>query len=436
MSDHHDDPSADPTETLAQSGVYLVHTGILRPVGGGDGVRIGDRPILVGRGEGCDLRLYEPTVSLSHAIFEGTRDGVLVTDDSSSNGTFVGGGARVTGSVLLVGPGELRLGKAVLRYEPGLREAANDHPGRFGDLVGATAVMRRVFHRLERAALSGLSVLLYGETGTGKEAAAQALHVASGRRGPFSMVNCAASSEAHIEAELFGQVKGFMGATEDRPGFFQRARGGTLLVVEVGDLSPALQAKFLRAINTGQVMPVGSQVPVDVDVRTVYATHRDLPAAVRKDEFRKDLYFRIAEIPIELPPLRKRLEDLPLLVPALLRERRRPDVTLDSSAMAALRRQEWPGNLRELGSVLAEAAAFSSRSVLTAADFPWDGVAAGDETEYREHMKARAREYFLALHRELDGNVSAMARRSGCTRAKIAALLRSYGLTERPHQRH
>jgi transcriptional regulator with GAF, ATPase, and Fis domain len=238
-----------------------------------------------------------------------------------------------------------------------------EYPGRFG-MIGASPGMVRVFDLVERVAPSDVPVLVLGETGTGKELVAQALHRASPRRAkPMLAENCAALPATLLESELFGHKKGsFTGAIADRPGHFVAADGGTLFLDEVGDMPLEMQAKLLRVLEQGEVRPVGSNKTVHVDVRVVAATNKDLAAMAARKEFRTDLYYRLKVLEIELPPLRERPGDVALLVrflTARFAHESRRAIELDPEAEAALGRFAWPGNVRQLENELRRAVALS-----------------------------------------------------------------------------
>lgn len=222
--------------------------------------------------------------------------------------------------------------------------------GADGGLVGGSPPMQAVFKQIAIAAPTDLPVLVTGETGTGKELAARAIHAHSRRRErPMVVVNLAALAPGVAESELFGHVKGaFTGASSDRKGLFELADGGTLLLDEIAESQPEVQVKLLRAIETGEIWPVGGQAPRKIDVRLIAATNRHLPAAIAAGEFRGDLYHRLRAFPIEMPPLASRLEDLEPLVEAFLGRRRAGGVGVDAAFLEALARRPWPGNVREL----------------------------------------------------------------------------------------
>jgi transcriptional regulator with PAS, ATPase and Fis domain len=214
--------------------------------------------------------------------------------------------------------------------------------------------MVELFAKLQRYAPTPMSMVIQGETGTGKERVAQAIHDASPRRDkPFVAINCAADADTLLEAELFGHVRGaFTGADRARDGLFVEADGGTLLFDEVGEMSSAMQAKLLRVLENQEVRPVGTGRSRKVNVRTLFATHVDLRHAVNRGSFREDLYFRMAQVTVEIPPLRKRMGDLPVLIEDILEQLGRPDMKVDEQGMSALVGHSWSGNIRQLRTVL------------------------------------------------------------------------------------
>jgi two-component system NtrC family response regulator len=219
----------------------------------------------------------------------------------------------------------------------------------FSHMVGVSDAMQQVFETVRRVATSDATILLEGESGTGKELIARAIHHGSERReGPFVAINCAAIPAELLESELFGHVKGaFTGAVKDRAGKFAQADGGTLFLDEVGELAPEMQPKLLRALQEREVEPVGGATR-KIDVRVVAATNRDLDAAMAAGEFREDLYYRLAVVPVRLPPLRERRDDLPLLIRHFATRQGAPEVEFSPAALAALTAYDWPGNVREL----------------------------------------------------------------------------------------
>ncbi|MEN8181310.1 MAG: sigma-54 dependent transcriptional regulator [Myxococcota bacterium] len=274
-----------------------------------------------------------------------------------------------------------------------LRREVSGH-SRLGRMIGRSTGMREVFHTIERVASSRASVLISGESGTGKELVARALHDLSPRKdAPFVVVNCAAIPETLLESELFGHERGaFTDARERRIGRFEAASGGTLFLDEIAEMAPALQAKLLRALQERSVERLGSSQPIDVDVRFVAATNRDLDRDVAQGRFRADLYYRVAVVPIPLPPLRERREDVRLLVGEFLTraaaQAGREPLQLDTEALAALERYAWPGNVRELENVIERAVTLSEGSQLGLSDLPASILQAEQLEALREGVRA------------------------------------------------
>jgi DNA-binding NtrC family response regulator len=280
---------------------------------------------------------------------------VRVVDLESTNGTWYQG-AKVgdvelpDGAVLTLGEAEIEVQRATQTKLSPAGEGLGDH-----GLVGGGEAMAQVFDLVRAAAPTSISVLLRGESGTGKEVVARAVHALSGRRGEFVVFDAAATSPEMIQSQLFGHRKGaFTGADTAREGAFRKAHGGTLFLDELGELPLDLQPRLLRALERREVTPLGSDTPVKVDVRLVAATHRDLEAMVAEGSFREDLYHRLAVFPVDLPPLRDRLEDLPELCRHLLGDIG-ASATISDEALARLRQSPWPGNVRALRNALERA---------------------------------------------------------------------------------
>jgi len=329
--------------------------------------------------------------------------------------------------------------------------------GQFGRMLGASAAMRRVFEMAERVAPTDATILILGESGTGKDLLAQEIHARSPRAGKaFVAVNCAALPENLIESELFGYERGaFTGAAQQRKGKFELASGGTLFLDEIGDMNPVTQAKVLRALENRKIERLGGSQSIDVDVRVISATHRDLPAEIAAGRFREDLYYRLRVVTLELPPLRAHKEDLPLLADVFLeqlgvrhagqaRDGRRARLSADAAAL--VRRYDWPGNVRELRNALERALVLSTGDEITAADLPDEvrdntasagapGNGAGNlcsgESDFRE---AKRRFEVAFLKRKLEEhkwNVSRTAAEIGLHRQSLQEKLRELGL-QRP----
>lgn len=304
--------------------------------------------VVVGAATGAQLVVNDRTVSRLHAELDPRPDGLWIRDLGSRNGTFVRGVFVI--EARLSSEREVRLGSVTLRISPEAQPALSSpwSGESFGALLGTSVAMRRLFATLSRVAPLDYSVLVQGETGTGKELAARAIHDASARRaGPFVVVDCAAIPETLFESQLFGHVRGaFTGAVSARVGDFEAASGGTLFLDEVGELPASMQPKLLRALESRTVRRVGETQMRPVDVRIVSATHRDLLAMINANSFREDLYFRLAAIPVTVPPLRDRLADVPLLVKRFLPPGH--DGILPAELAADLAARRWPGNVREL----------------------------------------------------------------------------------------
>jgi PAS domain S-box-containing protein len=304
----------------------------------------------------------------------------------------------------------------------------------FAGMVGRSEGMRRVFRLVEQVASAEVTVLILGESGTGKEMVARALHRLSGRRaGPFEAINCAALPEALLESELFGHVKGaFTGALRERIGRIEAASGGTLFLDEVGELSPATQAKLLRFLQSHEIQRVGENATRTADVRVLAATNRDLARAVSEGAFREDLYYRIRVIPIHLPPLRERREDIPLLATQLLEgiatARGRPAMSLAPSAQQRLLRHAWPGNVRELANALEYAVAIAPGRRIRPEDLPPE--LSGGRTRYSsgEQGTQDEAERLREALRQSGGNRSTAARALGMDRVTLYRKLKKLGL--------
>lgn len=400
--------------------------------------------VVIGTAPECELVLSDDRVSARHVAIERSEEAFLVRDLDSTNGTFFEG-SRVVLAMLRVGSA-LKLGRTVLRIVPNARplEIVPSKSRRFGDLVGESLAMREVFAVLELAAASDVTLLLEGETGTGKELAARALHHASARRrGPFVAVDCGALPEQLLDSELFGHAKGaFTGAIGDRAGLFVGANGGTLFLDELDGAPTATQARLLRVLEERAVRPVGGDVTRAVDVRVVAACHGPLQRRVSDGRFRADLYYRLAVLTLVLPPLRARREDLPMLVAELLRRRGMDGGPISGPGFDALVSHSWPGNVRELRNVIDRAIALAP----TAKSFEelqiglTPNVAADTAVPIRsdlEFSQAKSavlhdfeRRYLRDVFNRCNGNVSATARDAGLDRKHARTLLRKYGLLE------
>jgi transcriptional regulator with GAF, ATPase, and Fis domain len=401
--------------------------------------------IRVGARRGADLVLTDGKVSRTHFEIRLDPQGYRVRDLESTNGTFVSG-LRVTD--VYVPPGaSIYAGDTRLRFDPldDSVEVALSSADRFGGMVGRSVVMRELFARLATVAPTDATVLVTGETGTGKELVAEALHESSARKGgPFVVLDCGAIPANLMESETFGHERGaFTGATATHAGAFERADGGTLFLDEIGELPLEMQPKLLRALERKEIRRVGGTKMLQVNIRVVAATNRDLAVEVNKGRFREDLFYRLAVAHLAVPPLRERREDIPLLVDHILaglpdgRERGPRPETIE-----LMKRHEWPGNVRELRNVLERAVLFrqpvQEPSVVMPAAPPESGAASDlrvpvDPTvpfklAKQDMIDEFERRYVRALLDAHGGNISAAARAAGIDRMSIHKILNRLGM--------
>ena len=336
---------------------------------------LGDR-CSIGKAPENDLVLSDDTVSRKHCELVREGSSVRVRDLESTNGVRVDG-TRVKDAVL--SPGAiLKVGEVEIAVRPAEKrqDILPSEKSSFGPALGQSLAMRTIFGVLERIAPTEATVLLMGETGTGKDVLARAIVEHSSRKnGPFVVVDCGAVSYSLLESELFGHERGaFTGAVASRQGAFELADGGTLFLDEIGEMAPGLQAKLLRVLETRTFRRVGGSVDITVDVRVVAATHRDVKRAVAEGRFREDLFFRLNVVPIDLPALRERPEDIPLLadhfIARFCRELGRAPARLEAHALEALRGYAWPGNVRELRNVMERVVLLEAEDVILPEHLP------------------------------------------------------------------
>ena len=404
--------------------------------------------IRVGKAPENDLVIADETVSRVH--FEIVRDvkGYLVRDMKSTNGTFLDS-AEVkeaylrAGSVIKAGEVELKFTPFEERIEilPSEKEA-------LGEMVGKSPAMREIFGLVEKIAPTDATVLIEGETGTGKDMIARTLHQLSPRADkPFIVVDCGAVAGTLIESELFGHEKGaFTGAVAARQGAFELAAGGTIFLDELGELSLDLQPKLLRVLEQRELRRVGGQKIVKVDIRVIAATRKDLRSEVEKGKFREDLYFRLNVVPITAPSLRERREDIPLLIDSMLKKLAPDGAHLTENTRAALMAHDWPGNVRELRNVIERALALGADPGMLVAPLGNEhtssakGVQLRDQIEFEPGVSFRdtkekwnelfERRYLTWLIKRADGNISKAARDADMDRKYLHKLLRKYGITD------
>ncbi|MDU3076674.1 MAG: two-component system response regulator GlrR [Mixta calida] len=302
-------------------------------------------------------------------------------------------------------------------------------------IVTRSPLMQRLLEQAHMVAQSDVSVLINGQSGTGKEVLAKAIHAASPRAGkPFIAINCGALPEQLLESELFGHAKGaFTGAVSAREGLFQAAEGGTLFLDEIGDMPQTLQVKLLRVLQERKVRPLGSNRDLDIDVRILSATHRDLPKAMERQEFREDLFYRLNVVSLKIPALHERAEDIPLLANHLLRqaaERHKPFVrSFSTDAMKRLMTASWPGNVRQLVNVIEQCVALTSTPVISEALV--EQALAGENTALPTFVEARHQfelNYLRKLLQMTKGNVTNAARLAGRNRTEFYKLLARHEL--------
>jgi DNA-binding NtrC family response regulator len=399
------------------------------------------RQLIVGTHAPSELILTDPHVSRQHLRIDVGNEYKL-KDLGSTNGTRVGG-VRVREALLDDGA-VIELGSTRMRFSVGgsptrIELAADDG---FEGLIGRSVAMRELFAMLAKVAVTDAAVLIQGETGTGKERVARAVHARSKRASkPFVVFDCAAVPPTLIESELFGHEKGaFTGATDKRPGVFERAEGGTVFLDELGELALELQPKLLRVLESNEVFRVGASKPTPIDARVVAATNRDLSARVSEGKFREDLYFRLAVVTLEVPPLRERREDVPLLAAHFARDR----VGAGGGGRGwetifeFMKAHDWPGNVRELRNVVERAVIMSDPGLL--AGDPLDALAElrkKAEPAMRKRVSLRAyrdqaeREYLEDLLRSVDGDLDQASEIAELHRKSLERLLREHGIKRR-----
>ncbi len=408
----------------------------------------------VGSREGNDVELTDPAVSRVHFEIAADEHGFRLRDLESTNGTFVDG---YRAQDVYLRPGSvIRAGDTELRFEPTQAEAdvpASDAE-RFGPLVGRSVKLRELFATLERAAPTDATVLVEGETGTGKELVAQAVHGRSRRSGgPFVVFDCASVPANLVESELFGHEKGaFTGAGERRIGRLEEADGGTLFLDELGELPLDLQPKLLRALESREVRRVGGREHIPVDIRIVAATNRDLAREVNRGAFREDLYYRLAVVRVELPALRERRDDVRLLVEHFVR-RALPDDGeraarilngISEENWRRLEKHPWPGNVRELRNVIERTLALSQAGEQPSLEPPTTPPRAGAAPRggapaapavdldrpfvdlKQETLAAFEESYLTGQLDRHGGNISRAAAASGIDRMYFKRLLKKY----------
>jgi transcriptional regulator with GAF, ATPase, and Fis domain len=427
--------------------VLLVVTGSAR----GRRVKFGER-VSIGKAPDNDLVLSDDTVSRHHCVLERGASGIVVRDLGSTNHTRVG---RTTVAEATIEPGStITIGNVelLLRAEPNRAQILPSETPRFGDVIGPSLAMRSIFGLLDRIAPTDACVLIEGETGTGKDILSRAIHEKSAHREhEFLVVDCGAISYNLIESELFGHERGaYTGAVATRQGAFELAGRGTVFLDEVGELPLDVQPKLLRVLESGEFRRVGGNKTLRTEARIIAATKRNLREEVERGKFREDLYFRLSVVPITVPPLRQRREDIPALVERFLEHARRrvpsaSQVTLSRETLAALSAHDWPGNVRELRNVLDRAiyvAAAGGEHEVRLVDLPVSASPNGSapqaypafdadksyreiRTDFEADFERRYVSWLLDRHA---GNISAAAREAKMDRKHLYDLARKHGL--------
>jgi DNA-binding NtrC family response regulator len=399
--------------------------------------------ITVGTAPGNDLALTDDRVSRYHLELARRHDRIVVSDCGSTNGTAIG--AISVERALIPAGTVLSIGRTSLRVSDAGTVTIALHPeDSLGRLRGRSPALRQLMARIERSARTGVSVLLLGETGTGKEVIAHAIHEASPRASKrFETVDCGALLPTLVASELFGHEQGaFTGADRQHIGAFERAHGGTLFLDEVGELPAALQAALLGALERRRFRRVGGSTEIAVDVRLVAATHRDLRAEVNKGSFRQDLYYRLAVLLLRVPPLRERVDDIPVLAQHFLREAGSAedvDVLIPANVMKQLEMHHWPGNVRELRNLVEATLAMGEAPNL--AETWGEPVASVGPSRFPEQVfalsykDARARvltefeiEYVRRVMERAKGNAAQAARLAAMDRSYLFDLIKRHGL--------
>jgi DNA-binding NtrC family response regulator len=396
--------------------------------------------VSVGSAPSNTLVLTDPTVSRHHFVLQIGPDGVVVRDLDSTNGTAVAG-YRV-GSAYLKPGATITVGLTTLRFDEladEIREPLSE-VDYFGRAIGRSVAMRRLFSVLPRIAAADTTVLIEGETGTGKGVLAEAIHSASPRApGPFVVVDCASIPPSLIESELFGHAKGsFTGAVAARPGAFEAAAGGTVFLDEIGELPLDMQPKLLRVLEERMVKRVGSVEPIRIDVRVVAATNRNLRQAVNRGTFRADLYFRLNIVRFELPSLRERRDDIPLLIASFYEQFvGQPGAVPPPALVEQLASRDWPGNVRELRNAVERAVLMEDPASFDDGEL---SEALADSTyRFDESLSFRAakervmshweRWFVTELLRRHGGNASRAARAARMDRTHLRELVLRYQVT-------
>jgi len=444
------------TRPLVGRAVYSLPVCSLKTPDSTEPVRFRQNRVAIGSDADNDVVLRDDTVSRFHAEIRRSRDSYLIRDLDSTNGTYVDS-VRVLEAHLSPGT-VIEIGEVTVEFSPS-SEVVQVSPverSSMGRLVGISQAMKQLYHLIEQVAPTDATVLLQGETGTGKEVAARTIHQYSRRADrPFVVVDCTSIPANLMESELFGHEKGsFSGALTGRKGLFEMADGGTVFLDEVGELPPDLQPKLLRVLETGELRRVGSGRTLQLDVRIVAATNRNLQEEVAEKRFREDLFYRLNVVPVRIPPLRERREDIDVLAEHILAVSGFNDdgkggrrlKRLDAVAMNRLRRHDFPGNVRELVNLLEREVSLAGGAGSLIEDSLLGGVGSSEPVteagrpgraeepfprfkEAKEQVVRKFEEGYLQWLLEIAGNnLSRASRLSGIDRKYLRELLKKHGL--------
>lgn len=437
MAEHGDGPTRvrAPRVVVRYSKVRVE---VVRGPDAGAALDVAGQPVRVGTADDNDLVLTDDSVSRHHCELEPVAGGMRVRDAGSTNGVFAGG-VRVY-DALVPFDARLRAGDTEIALAPSGETVEREQTttDRFGDLLGCSPRMRELFADLERIAATDVTLLVEGETGTGKDLVAESVHRASARDGgPFVVFDCGAVSPSLAESELFGHERGaFTGAVQAHAGVFEQADGGTLLLDEVAELAPSAQAKLLRVLEEGTVEPLGANRTLEVNVRVISATHQQLKQRVAEGRFRPDLYYRLKVLDIDIPPLRERRLDLPLLVEHYLARFARPAARISTAAWALLERHPFPGNVRELAHAVERAVVLAGSGEIGVEHLPEEiagpraaALDAGLEP-LQPALHAFEREHLLRALQLAGGKRARAAELLGISRKNLWEKLRAHGIVD------
>lgn len=385
--------------------------------------------IIIGHHPGCDIRTNDPYVSRRHCKLVNDNGQLKLFDLASTNGTFVND-TRIS-EVTLPPRGSFRIGSTDISFRlvRSSERIKTTKVERLGQMIGPSRVMRELFALIERIGPTDATVCLLGESGTGKELAARELHnLSPRRRAPFVAVNCGALPQTIIESELFGHERGaFTGAVERMAGVFEQANGGTIFLDEIAEMPLDLQTRLLRVLDTKSVRRIGGQEDIKIDVRVICATNRNLKNLVTEGLFREDLFFRIFVVPVTLPPLRERREDIKALARHFVGDlsRGKKKMSMTSAALKRLMNMDWPGNVRELKNTIERTILLLDSDVINIPDLKIERVGGAQEGE-QSKFRGWERQTIVTALDECNGNLSRACKRLGIARTTLQSKIRRY----------